>query len=132
MAKKYDSNYQRHGYGLDGGDKINVSGHTPNELLDREEAAQRAVAESDKWMLARRVNTHNFAESDSRKGLEALGFQVLQEADDLFYQVVPPTGWTKETDGYWTTVKDETGKDRISQFYKGAFYDRSAFLNFSN
>jgi hypothetical protein len=78
MAKKYDSIYQRKGYGLDGGDKVNVSGFTPNQLLYREEAAQRKVAESEKWMLARKVNTYDRdADRDSRSGLTALGFQVV-------------------------------------------------------
>ncbi len=97
-----------------------------------EEATQRAVAENQKWQLAREVNTHEHgADRDSKAGLETLGFQVTGETDDLFYQVIPPTGWTRKTDGFWTSVKDAQGVERISMFYKGAFYDRRAFLNFS-
>lgn len=66
-----------------------------------------------------------------KEKLEAMGFVVLEEHDNLFYSVQPPTGWTKETQGYWTYVKDENGNERISQFFKGAFYDRDAFLNFT-
>jgi len=84
------------------------------------------VAESETWLLARK---HNMRQGDTRADLEALGFTVLGEADDLFYKVQPPAGWTKETSGYWTTVKDASGKERISQFFKGAWYDRDAFLS---
>jgi hypothetical protein len=64
-----------------------------------------------------------------RESLEKLGFKVVGEHDDLFYEVVPPAGWTKTTSGYWTTVCDAAGTKRISQFFKGASYDREAFVN---
>lgn len=67
--------------------------------------------------------------SDSRLILEEAGFQVVAEHDDLFYKVQPPQGWTKQTQGYWTYVYDPAGVERFSQFFKGAWYDRDAFLN---
>lgn len=66
---------------------------------------------------------------DSRPELETLGFKVIGEADDLFYRVQAPEGWDKSTQGYWTTVIDAKGQKRMTQFHKGAFYDRDAFLN---
>lgn len=107
-------------------DQTNLSGASPRAILQQEAAAQRAVAESPKWLLARRTNPRN---EDSRAGLEALGFTIVGEADDLFYEVTPPKGWTKTTDGYWTYVVDESGVERVSQFFKGAFYDKDAFVN---
>ena len=110
---------------------VNMSGSSPQAILTGEEAAQRSVAESEKWLLARKENMRNDQQSVRGK-LEAMGFVVLEDHDDLFYSVQPPDGWTKETQGYWTTVKDQSGNERISQFFKGAFYDRDAFLNFTN
>ena len=110
--------------------RANVSGQSPQFILIGEESAQRAVAENEKWLLARKMN--RIASRDRRAVkdiLEEMGFKVLSEQDDLFFEVQPPEGWTKETQGYWTTVKDQDGKERISQFFKGAFYDRDAFLN---
>ena len=106
--------------------QVNISGRSPQDNLFIEEAAQRSVAESEVWLLARK---HNMRKGDTCDDLEAMGFTILGEADDLFYKVQPPEGWTKETSGYWTIVKDASGNERISQFFKGAWYDRDAFLN---
>ena len=108
----------------------NLSGRSPQAIVTGEEAAQRAVAESEKWLIARKENAWD-SKMSVKERLEEMGFVVLEEHDDLFYSVQPPEGWTKETQGYWTTVKDQEGNERISQFFKGAFYDRDAFLNFS-
>ena len=94
--------------------------------MHQEAGVQRAVAESEQWLIARKTNP---GWKDSREALEKLGFKVVRESDDLFYEVEAPAGWTKTTDGYWTTVRDETGAERFSQFFKGAFYDRDAFVN---
>ncbi|HLM83629.1 MAG TPA: hypothetical protein VK254_00235 [Candidatus Bathyarchaeia archaeon] len=108
----------------------NVSGRSPQDCVAIEESAQRAVAESEQWLLARKMNRGASRDGRSVKDiLEEMGFVVLEEYDDLFFSVQPPEGWKKETQGYWTTVWDESGKERISQFFKGAFYDRDAFLN---
>ncbi len=106
-------------------DKPNFSGASPRFILQQEAGAQRAVAESEKWLIARKTNPRG----DSRQALEKLGFTVKGEHDDLFYEVEPPAGWTKSTSGYWTTVCDETSVERFNQFFKGAFYDRDAFAN---
>ena len=100
---------------------------TARQNISIKEAEQRRIAESPKWQLAKRINPRG----DSRAELEALGFKVVSESDELFYEVEAPAGWQKSTSGFWTTVTDETGKKRISQFFKGAWYDRDAFLNFS-
>jgi len=102
----------------------NISGKSPQENLHIEEANQRAVAESQNWLLAREHN----GVGDSRQDLQDLGFAILGE-EDLFYKINPPAGWTKETSGFWTSVKDASGTERISHFFKGAWYDTRAFLN---
>lgn len=125
MPTKYNPNYPDPNVEPD---VPNISGRSPRENVSIEEAAQRAVAENASWLLAKEQNMNG----DSRQALEALGFTVLGEADDLFYQVQPPQGWDKSTQGYWTTVTDDAGNERISQFYKGAWYDRRAFLSIRN
>ena len=54
----------------------------------------------------------------------------LSDGDPMFSDVTLPEGWEiKPTDhDMWTTLHDETGKERASMFYKAAFYDRSAFI----
>lgn len=103
----------------------NVSGHSPRFILKQEAGAQQAVAESEIWLIARRLNPRG----DSRRDLEKLGFKIKGVYDDLFYEVDPPQGWSKSTEGYWTKVRDETGSERFNQFFKAAFYDRDAFVN---
>lgn len=122
---KYVPNYQRP---EEESDVVNISGRSPRENVPIEEAAQRAIAESETWLVARAHNRFD-AEKDTRKALEELGFTVLDERDDLFYEVRPPEGWSKSTQGYWTTVLDTEGKERMTQFFKGAWYDTDAFLN---
>lgn len=109
----------------------NASGRSPQDNLLLEESAQRNVAESEKWLIANKENPMSRSQVSTKEKLEEMGFTVLEDYDDLFYAVQPPTGWTKETQGYWTTIQDSAGKQRISQFFKGAFYDRDAFLNFN-
>ncbi len=103
----------------------NLSGASPRRILNEQAAAQRSVAESEQWLIACQVNHAG----DSRAPLEKLGFKVKRKKDELFYEVEPPKGWTKSTSGYWTTVCDETGTERLSQFFKGASYDYCAFVN---
>lgn len=108
-------------------DGMTLTGKTSKEHASIEEAAQRAAAENPEWLLAR--TSKSAQKEDSRPELEALGFEILDEHDDLFYKVKPPEGWDKSTQGFHTTVVDKQGRTHITQFFKGAFYDRDAFLN---
>jgi len=121
---KYKPNYPNL---EDVSDEITVTGKTSRENVAIEETSQRVIAENPEWLLARRLNPSG----DSKSELETLGFKILGEADDLFYRVQPPQDWKKSTEGYWTSVTDSDGKERLNQFHKGAFYDRDAFLNIS-
>ncbi len=58
----------------------------------------------------------------------ALGIVVTDEADDLFFNVQLPQGWHKQDTSHdmWSKVLDEKGRERLSVFYKAAFYDRKA------
>ncbi|MBU3907256.1 MAG: hypothetical protein KKA64_03320 [Nanoarchaeota archaeon] len=108
-------------------DEITPTGLTARENAEIEEETQRAIAESTEWLLAKNHKS-SCRESDSMPALKKLGFKILGEANDLFYNVQPPEGWTKSTQGYDTIVKDGKGRTHITQFFKGAFYDRDAFL----
>lgn len=109
-------------------DQPNISGESPRANLIIEERAQRQVAESDTWLLARNMGS-DWNPEDSRPALEALGFEVKMY-NDLFYEVVPPDGWTKRTEGYHTYICDTNGKQRAYQFFKGAWYDTCASISF--
>ncbi|MFC1753398.1 hypothetical protein ACFL96_08400 [Thermoproteota archaeon] len=60
---------------------------------------------------------------DSRYELEAMGFEILKQADRYMYSVKAPEGWKMEPTpgydhGYFSSVYDDQGVERISQFRK--------------
>ena len=63
---------------------------------------------------------------------EKMGIEIISEYDDLFYSVKLPEGWEiKSTDhSMWNDLFDGKGRKRANFFYKAAFYDRDAFINF--
>lgn len=118
MSKKYRPRYSKdHEY-------------STNPLVKAEEKAQQNIAESDVWLLARWSTDISMPDcEDTKTALESLGFTIVRQRDFLFYEVVPPHGWTKTTEGYWTEIYDEQGNNRGLQFHKGATYDRRAHLD---
>lgn len=76
----------------------------------------------------RQANKKNW----NKNQYEKMGIKIIDECDDLFYNVELPSGWAiKATDhSMWNDVIDNKGRKRISFFYKAAFYDRDAFTNF--
>lgn len=71
-----------------------------------------------------------YGELDSRTSLERLGFVILGEADDLFYNTQLPAGWKRQGTSHsmHSNVLDAEGRERVNIFYKAAFYDRRAHL----
>lgn len=69
-------------------------------------------------------------DSGGDEGYEALGLVFGAPSDDLFRAAILPQGWTKAPTDHsmWSKVVDEKGRERISIFYKAAFYDRRAFM----
>ena len=67
--------------------------------------------------------------------LAALGFGTPEPtSDELFVKTTLPSGWTKgatEHDMH-SSVLDERGVERVSVFYKAAFYDRRANFYVTN
>lgn len=60
-----------------------------------------------------------------------MGIEVIDEADDLFWNVKLPEGWEIKATGHsmWNDLIDNKGRKRATFFYKAAFYDRHAFTN---
>jgi len=69
----------------------------------------------------------------TRNQYSKMGINIVEDYDDLFYTVQLPVGWEiKPTEhNMWNDVFDNKGRKRMNYFYKGAFYDRSAFVNFN-
>lgn len=63
---------------------------------------------------------------------EKMGIKIIDEYDDLFWNVQLPDGWEIEATNHsmWNNLIDNNGRKRASFFYKAAFYDRDAFINF--
>lgn len=63
---------------------------------------------------------------------EKMGIKIIDGCDDLFWNVTLPDGWQiKATEhSMWSNLYDDKGRKRANFFYKAAFYDRDAFINF--
>jgi hypothetical protein len=64
---------------------------------------------------------------------ERLGINVIgpSKGDPIFLDVVLPEGWKKESTDHsmYTKLIDDRGRQRMTFFYKAAFYDREAFIS---
>ena len=69
-----------------------------------------------------------------KKAFPKLGIKVGEVVDDLFVNVILPSGWTRKGSDHdmWSHLLDENKCERMSIFYKAAFYDRSAYFSVTN
>lgn len=71
--------------------------------------------------------------SGTEEDLTALGFKLGEQVtgDRLFRHAELPDGWKREGSDHdmWSYIVDGLGRRRCSVFFKGAFYDRDAFLS---
>lgn len=132
-------------------------GESPSKAIEmQEKRGQQAVVRNQR--LPKKVNDHSIPDDirwngvkDSmeyeerreivtqnninytRQQYEKMGITVIDEYDDLFWNVKLPEGWEiKATDhSMWNNLFDDKGRLRADFFYKAAFYDRDAFTNFS-
>lgn len=107
-------------------------GGNPNAIEQQEAQGQKDL--SDSTQLPRIVNYPrgaNPVELYSKMGITVL---TTSKGDDLFMGVKLPAGWkVQPTDhSMWSDLIDNEGKKRASIFYKAAFYDRDAFINFED
>lgn len=100
-------------------------------IEEMERDGQRQLINSDRLphvnRMSREVTDDDFI---------ALGFIFGPDdpGDPLFRPAILPEGWTRHGSDHdmWSYIADERGIDRVSIFYKAAWYDRDAFMNLIN
>lgn len=103
---------------------VNKGGSPSDFILEQEAKGQREMVNSD--VLPIKIN------SGKKEDFETLGFVFGDgKIDDLFRPATLPEGWKREGSNHdmWSYIVDENGVQRVSIFYKAAFYDRDAFMN---
>ena len=107
-----------------------LMGGNPTAIEKQEADGQKQFVESLQLPLKtnspRKTNT---VEQYQKMGIKTL---VPSKGDDLFIGVTLPKGWKKEETDHsmWSNLLDDKGRIRATIFYKAAFYDREAFINF--
>lgn len=93
---------------------------------------RNGVEDSMEWEERNKIVTQNNIEH-TKQQYEKMGIVIIEEYDDLFWNVELPKGWEiKATDhSMWNNLFDDKGRKRANFFYKAAFYDRDAFINFN-
>lgn len=69
----------------------------------------------------------------SKEAFEKMGFTFGEPIDELFLSATLPPGWKRAATGHsmHSNIIDDQGRERVSIFYKAAFYDRRADANLS-
>ena len=106
----------------------------PKKLNDHSvprEVRWNGVEDSMEWEERNRIVTQNNMEY-TKQQYEKMGITIVEEYDDLFWSVALPEGWKIEATDHsmWNNLFDNKGRKRANFFYKAAFYDRDAFINF--
>lgn len=102
-----------------------------NDYSVPREVRWNGIEESMDWNETHKIQTQNNIEY-TKQQYERMGITIVEEYDDLFWNVTLPEGWEiKATDhSMWNNLFDDKGRKRANFFYKAAFYDRDAFINF--
>lgn len=102
-----------------------------NEHTVPREISQRGVTNSMSYEERRDIVHRNIYEY-TKTQYELMGIVIEKDFDDLFWSVSLPAGWEiRATDHtMWNELIDDKGRKRGTFFYKAAFYDRDAFMNF--
>lgn len=102
-----------------------------NDLSVPKEIKLNGLNDSMEWEEECKIRTQNNIEY-TKQQYEKMGIIIVDEYDDLFWNVKLPDGWEiKATDhSMWSDLFDDKGRKRANFFYKAAFYDRHAFINF--
>lgn len=105
------------------------TGNSSNMVLEQEAQGQKELVNSE--VLPTKINSPR--DVDVKAKLTELGFKFgnVVDGDPLFQEVTLPAGWKKVATDHsmWSKVVDDQGRERISIFYKAAFYDRDAFMS---
>lgn len=105
-----------------------LTGHGAGAIERQEKREQeRSVANC---MIARDFG-YGERGAKGRAALTAAGVRFTGQGDDVLERVELPAGWKLEPTDHsmWSKLVDETGAERASCFYKGAFYDRRATVH---
>jgi hypothetical protein len=96
--------------------------------IERQEAAGQAALVASNSKLPK--DAFPVTRDQITKGT---GIVFGDDFDDLFVNVTLPPGWKlKPTDhSMWSDLLDDKGRIRAGVFYKAAFYDRKAHMNFN-
>lgn len=102
-----------------------------NELSIPKEIKWNGIEDYMEWEEKNKIVKQNNIEY-TKQQYEKMGITNIEEYDDLFWNVTLPEGWEiKATDhNMWNNLIDNNGRKRANFFYKAAFYDRDAFINF--
>lgn len=103
-----------------------------NDVCLPNEVRWNGVEDSMEWEERHKIIMQNNIKY-TRQQYEKMGIVIVDECDDLFYNVVLPEGWKIEATDHsmWNNLFDNKGRKRADFFYKAAFYDRDAFINFN-
>jgi hypothetical protein len=100
-----------------------VTGSASSFIEGQEIAGQRQLVNSDRLP----------AQCGDRAPWLALGFTFgdPDPSDPLFMPATLPPGWKRQATDHsmGSVIVDTLGRERVSIFYKAAFYDRSAHMN---
>ena len=108
-----------------------MEGKDPSQaILNQEARGQMDVVRNQR--LPKKINRFGASFDHTKMQYENMGLVIEDSRDDLFWNVTLPDGWKiKATDHFmWNELLDDKGRKRASFFYKAAFYDRDAFINF--
>lgn len=105
-------------------------GGNPNAIEAQEAEGQHELVNS--LQLPRECNSPmgvNAAAQYHKMGIKTF---TGSKGDNLFLGVKLPDGWKKRATDHsmWSELTDNKGRVRATIFYKAAFYDREAFINF--
>lgn len=102
-----------------------------NEHSVPDDIRWNGIEESMEWEERNKIVTRNNIEY-TKQQYEKMGITIVSEFDDLFWNVTLPDGWKiKATEhSMWNNLVDHKNRKRANFFYKAAFYDRDAFINF--
>ena len=92
---------------------------TPGGIEAQEKVGQMALVNSTDMPKDMRPNQEAF---------EKVGFTFGGDVDELFVSATLPKGWKRAATNHsmHSDILDEQGRERVSIFYKAAFYDRRA------
>lgn len=107
-------------------------GGNPNAIEAQEARGQQELVNSSQ--LPVKVNSR--LERSIKEQYALMGIKVIDysKGDTMFYDAELPQGWKKVATDHdmWSKLLDDRGRKRASIFYKAAFYDRDAFINFNS